>query len=33
DCLGMFKSCDPENDKCCKRLVCSRSHRWCKWKL
>nr|P83747.1 RecName: Full=Kappa-theraphotoxin-Tb1c; Short=Kappa-TRTX-Tb1c; AltName: Full=Theraphotoxin-3; AltName: Full=TlTx3 [Theraphosa blondi] len=33
DCLGMFSSCDPNNDKCCPNRVCRVRDQWCKYKL
>nr|BAN13513.1 GTx1-15-2 [Grammostola rosea] len=32
DCLGFMRKCIPDNDKCCRpNLVCSRTHKWCKY--
>nr|P0C2P5.1 RecName: Full=Voltage sensor toxin 3; Short=VSTX3; AltName: Full=Beta/kappa-theraphotoxin-Gr4a; Short=Beta/kappa-TRTX-Gr4a [Grammostola rosea]P0DL74.1 RecName: Full=Voltage sensor toxin 3; Short=VSTX3; AltName: Full=Beta/kappa-theraphotoxin-Gr4a; Short=Beta/kappa-TRTX-Gr4a [Paraphysa scrofa] len=33
DCLGWFKGCDPDNDKCCEGYKCNRRDKWCKYKL
>uniref|UniRef100_A0A482Z813 Kappa-Theraphotoxin-Sfo1e_1 n=1 Tax=Selenotholus foelschei TaxID=1905327 RepID=A0A482Z813_9ARAC len=33
DCLGWFRGCDPNNDKCCEGYVCNRRDQWCKDKL
>nr|BAN13508.1 GTx1-12 [Grammostola rosea] len=33
DCLGWFKGCDPDNDKCCENYKCNRRDKWCKYKL
>nr|B3EWN0.1 RecName: Full=Beta-theraphotoxin-Pmu1a; Short=Beta-TRTX-Pmu1a; AltName: Full=Beta-theraphotoxin-Pm1a; Short=Beta-TRTX-Pm1a; AltName: Full=Pterinotoxin-1 [Pterinochilus murinus] len=33
DCLGMFSSCDPDNDKCCEGRKCNRKDKWCKYVL
>uniref|UniRef100_A0A482ZDP5 Kappa-Theraphotoxin-Sfo1a_3 n=1 Tax=Selenotholus foelschei TaxID=1905327 RepID=A0A482ZDP5_9ARAC len=33
DCLGWFRGCDPNNDKCCEGYVCNRRDQWCKYKL
>nr|P0DP93.1 RecName: Full=Mu-theraphotoxin-CCy1a; Short=Mu-TRTX-CCy1a [Chromatopelma cyaneopubescens] len=33
DCLGIFKSCNPDNDKCCESYKCSRRDKWCKYVL
>nr|B1P1F2.1 RecName: Full=U16-theraphotoxin-Cg1b; Short=U16-TRTX-Cg1b; AltName: Full=Jingzhaotoxin-26; Short=JZTX-26; Flags: Precursor [Chilobrachys guangxiensis]ABY71702.1 cystine knot toxin [Chilobrachys guangxiensis] len=33
DCLGLFSSCNPDNDKCCEGRKCNRRDKWCKLKL
>nr|P0DP95.1 RecName: Full=Mu-theraphotoxin-Osp1a; Short=Mu-TRTX-Osp1a [Orphnaecus sp. Sibaliw] len=32
-CKGFGKACKYGADECCKNLVCSKKHKWCKYTL